>query len=361
MNFSQILQAMVTSLQNAKSKLTDFTQTSVIYQILSAVASIVDQIYYSITNAQNQAYVKTASGSGLDAKGADLKVPRKQPTNSQWIFTFTKNTVSTQQINIPAGTLITTIPQQGQSPITFATGIASYLPAGSTNVNIPATCSQAGSIGNISTQIPLLVGSPVTGIDGVQLNSLTGGIYGTDTEGDEPYRSRLLNALASKAQGTVAWYQSTATSVTGVQSATVYPLNRGGGTVDIYIVGTNNSIPSSTLIGQVQAAIDAGRIITDDAKVFGPTLYTVNETITIKVDPNYDVAATGTAVQTAITNFINNLSIGGGTVGALYQSKVLAVALGVAGVLNATTTNTDITFTTFQLPQAGTITVNASH
>lgn len=354
---------MITYLQNLGSKITDFTSTSVVYQIFCAIASVIDQLSFSITTAQNQATVTTATGSGLDNKGADLGVPRKQATAAVWNFTFHKNVSSANTYTIPAGTVITTISAAGQSPITFATNTTVTLAAGTLLVQVLATCQQVGSTGNIAAATQLLIGSGVPGIDGVSLDSLTGGTYGADVESDDDYRARLLAAPASKAQGTIAWYLSTAESVTGVQSATVNPDGRGAGTVDVYIVGTGNAIPSSSLISSVQATIDAGRIITDDAKVFAPTATTITETITVKVASTYTPSNVATAVQTALVNYINNLGIGGGSAGVLYQSQLIAQALAVPGVLNAITAATDVTFTTFQLPQASnaSITISASY
>lgn len=355
--FATILANMVTYLQNVGSKLSDFTGTSILGQIFSAIASAIDEIYTSISAAQQQAYVQTATDTGLDAKGADFSVTRKAATAAQWYFTFNKNVVSGQQLPIPAGTIITTIPTPGNDAITFATNADTYLPSGTLSVNVLATAQTAGSVGNIAVNTPLLIGSGVPGIDGVSLTSLTNGTYGTDTETDDAYRTRILAALASKAQGTVAWYQQTAQSVSGVQSAKINPQGRGAGTVDVYIVGSGNSIPSQTLINNVQAVIDAGRIITDDAKVFPPTQVTVNRAINIHLASGYDSTTTSNSVQTAITNYINGLGIGGGSIGELYESQVIKTALGVSGVINATSTDTDVTFTAYQLPTAGTITV----
>lgn len=363
MKFQDAFNGMVNYLKTAGSKITDFTSTSVVGQIISAVASIFDQIDYSTTGAVNQAYISTATGSGLDAKGKDVGVTRKVAQPAQWYFSFTKNQASTQQIAIPQGTVITTIPGPGQAPITFKTDAASYLPAGTLSVTVSATCQTPGSIGNIAPNTPLLIGSATPGIDGVQLPNLTNGTYGVDIETDTAYRARLLAALASKAQGTVAWYQQTALGQSGVSAVKVVPQGRGSGTVDIYIVGPNNALPATTLINAVQAAIDAGRVITDDAKVFSPTAYTVNQTVNIKVAAGYDLTQTSNLVKTAVTNYINGLGIGGGTLGALYQSQVNAVALGVAGVVNIlspATPQPDITFSSFQLPQVGTVTINPS-
>ncbi|NRD80277.1 baseplate J/gp47 family protein [Bacillus sp. BRMEA1] len=355
--FSTIIANMVTYLQTAGSKLSDFTATSILGQILSAIASAIDEIYTAITSAQQQAYVQTATDTSLDAKGADFGVTRKQATPAQWYFTFSRNVVSNQQQPIPAGTIITTIPSLGQDPITFATDADSFLGAGTLTVTVSATCQTAGSVGNIAINTPLLIGSGVPGIDGVQLLSLTNGTYGADTETDDAYRSRILAALASKAQGTVSWYQQTALTVTGVQSAKIVPQGRGSGTIDIYVVASGNAMPSQSLISSVQAAIDAGRIITDDAKVFSPTQVTVNRTINIHLASGYDPTVVTGLVQTAVSNYINSLGIGGGSLGELYESQVIKAALSVNGVVNATSADTDVSFSAYQLPQAGTITV----
>lgn len=366
LNFQAALTQMVTYLQGIGSKITDFTKTSVINQILSSVATVNDSLDYSITVAANNAFVSTADDTGLDKKGLDLNVPRKLATPSIWSFNFVKNQISGMDVNIPQGTIITSIPQPGISPVTFATNVPIVLTAGQMTVAALATCQSPGVGGNIAPGTPLVIGSAVPGMDGVTLTTLVGGTVGVDKEATEPYRARLLAAPASKAQGTIAWYTQTALGVTGVNSAKVNPQGRGAGTVDVFVVGVGNSLPSSPLIAAVQAAIDAGRIITDDAQVFAPTAYAVTNALNIKVATGYDLTATATSVKNAVAAYINGLGIGGGNFGALYQSQVAAVALNVPGVLNVpplATPLADIVFSSFQLPQTttGDITVTPSY
>jgi uncharacterized phage protein gp47/JayE len=365
--FNNVLNTMISSiqsgLQSIGKKITDFSSSSVIGVILAAIASAIDELNTAISVAQQQAYLKTATGTNLDNKAADFGITRKQATYAKWTFVATKQSPSTQVITIPAGSVITTVPSPNQPPITFTVDTDTQLPVGSTSVNIPVTCQQAGSIGNIATGTQLLWGSAVPGIDGVQFVDSSTGIPGIDTETDDQLRARALNSFRGLSISTADWYKSTAESVTGVQSALVVPQGRGPGTVDIYIVSTNNTIPSSTLISTVQSVIDAGRVITDDAKVFAPSPITINVTMSIKASNGYDPNAVAQQVQQAITNYINNLGIGGGPNGVLYVSQLQAVALGVTGVANApapTTPTSDIAFTSSQLPIAGTITVTGS-
>jgi uncharacterized phage protein gp47/JayE len=146
-------------------------------------------------------------------------------------------------------------------------------------------------------------------------------------------------------------------AISGIASAVVDPQNRGPGTVDIFITGPNNSIPSDAIIAEAQAVINAGKVATDDVEIQVPTLTTISATLSIHIEAGYDTAATKTAVITAVSNYIDNLGMGGGILGYAYASQFVAVALAIVGVANATTTFTDTQILPQQLPQAGTITV----
>lgn len=361
--FRQILASMTSYLQGLGSKLTDFTPTSVLYQILASIASVIDQIYFSIDNATKQAYIHSSTGEGLDAKGQDLGIARKQPTQAVWVFTFTKKQGSAQQIPIPKGTVITTLPRPGLAPITFKVDADSFLPTGTLQVDVKATCQTPGSIGNLAPQTPLLIGSATPGIDGVVLlqENMNIGTPGIDLEEDQPYRERLIAGLASKAQGTKTWYEQTVLSVEGVQTVKVVPQGRGAGTVDVYIVGSNNTTPSPDLLGKVQRAVDAGRIITDDAKILPPLTRTIDVNITIKPDAEANLEFYRGQVQEAIRKYVNKLGIGGGVIGALYLNQLIRIALEVEGVVDVLHIDlgeeqqSSVVFSPFQLPQAGVI------
>jgi uncharacterized phage protein gp47/JayE len=358
---STILQNMIAYMQNTANwpdgvpKVTDFSVGSVTYTLLSAVAVAIDTNGYAIFMARQAAYISTAVGPDLDNKAADYGITRKPALAASGTFNFTKNTASVSPTDIPAGTLISTIPDSSGNVVTYVTTADATLPAGQTSVTVSATCQTTGTTGNLAANTPLLISSPVVGIDGVQVTqNITNGV---NVESDDQLRQRTLNAFAALAIGTLAWYQQTALSVTGIQSATVVPQNRGPGTVDIFIVGENNTIPSSTLQSQVQTALNNGRPCTDDAKEQTPTALTINAPVQIHLLSGYDPTITSAAVQTAITNYINNLGCGANTLGYVYASQLIAVAMSITGVANATTTFTDTAVGQYQLPQAGAITV----
>jgi uncharacterized phage protein gp47/JayE len=197
----------------------------------------------------------------------------------------------------------------------------------------------------------------VPGIDTVTLVSNISS--GADTETDSALRARALLAFPALAHGTTASYQAIAESIPGVASAVVVPQNRGPGTVDIFIEGPDNSVPSSDLIAEVQTAMNAQVIATDNVLVQAPIQVTINATLSVHLTTGVNVAATLTAVQTAVTNYISGLGVGAGSIGYVYASQLVATALGVSGVVNATSTFTDTAILSQQLPVAGTITVDS--
>jgi len=333
-------------------KLTDFVPGSIIYTVFSAAAVAGDTVAYALYLVKQAAYILTATGDDLDNKAADYGVYRKVAIAATASFTFTKNTPAAGNINIVVGTLISTIPDSAGAVVSFTTDGDIVLPTSETSVNDPATCQTAGIIGNIASNTQLVISSPTPGIDGVEIS--TNISNGVDAETDDALRIRVLVALQAIARGTAAWYQQTALAISGVSSAKVVSQNRGAGTVDVMIAGPNNTIPDDSVQTAVQAAFDAGHIITDDNEVQIPELITITASIAISVLSRYDADLVCTAVQSAVITFLDNLGPGAGDYGYVYNSKINAIASEIAGVADAATTFTSLAILPNQLPQAST-------
>jgi uncharacterized phage protein gp47/JayE len=356
-----ILASMIAYLQNPSNwpdgvpKLTDFTPGSIIYTLLAATSVGVDALGLAIFMCRNAAYISTATGTDLDNKVADYGLTRKAAVAASGTFAFYKNNAAASNIVIPSGSLISTIPDSSGNVVTFATNTDATLIAGTSSINVNATCQAKEAAGNLAAGTNLLVSSAIPGIDGVTLSvSITNG---TDTETDTELSSRGLDAFLALAHGTATSYQQTVLGIAGIESAIVVPQDRGPGTVDIYVGGPHNSIPSSIIVAEAQALITSQKVATDDVAVLTPTIVVVAPTIMVHLAAGYDPIATIAAVQTAEQNYIENLGIGGGILGYVYASQLVAVALAIQGVLNATTTFNDTQILPYQLPQAGVITV----
>lgn len=250
-------------------KITDFTEGSVVYTLLSAISVGIDALGMAIFMAQLAAYISTAIDTDLDNKVADYGLTRKAASASTGSFTFTKNNVSASNVTIPAGTLISTVPSNSSTIVSFTVDADTVLVAGQTSVLVSATCQTAGSTGNLSASTPLLISSSVAGIDGVSL--ATNITNGADIETDDALRARGLAAFTALAHGTAVSYQEIVLAISGITSAVVIAQNRGPGTVDIFITGPSNSIPSAAIIAEAQTAINSQKVATDDVLIQVPT------------------------------------------------------------------------------------------
>jgi len=338
-------------------RLTDFSEGSIIYTLLSAVSVVVDTLGMAILMSRLAAYCSTATSTDLDNKVADYGLTRKSAVAASGDFTFYKNNAATSAITISAGSTISTVPDSSSDVITFATDDDATLAIGDTEVTVSCTCQTTGSSGNISSGTSLLISSSIPGIDGVTLSTtLTGG---DDAETDDSLRARGLAVFTSLARGTAASYKETVLAIDGIESAVVVSQNRGAGTVDIFVTGASNSIPSDTVLAEAQEAIDDIKIATDDVLVTTPDTITINATITVTLESGYG-STTLTSVQTAIEEYIENLGVGAGIYGYVYASQLISTALTITGVLNATTTFTDTAVASNYMPEPGTITVTTA-
>src|SRR5690606_6581823 len=76
-------------------------------------------------------------------------------------------------------------------------------------------------------------------------------------ETDESLRQRLYDAVNEPAfGGNVADYKNKINAIAGVGATKVYPAWNGGGTVKCTIIASDWSVPSSSLVNEVQTKID---------------------------------------------------------------------------------------------------------
>ncbi|ARU65492.1 baseplate J/gp47 family protein [Histophilus somni] len=109
-------------------------------------------------------------------------------------------------------------------------------------------------------------------------------VGGTNDETDTSLLERLLNRIRRPAAGGNKYdYKAWALDVDGVESAFVYPLRRGLGTVDI-VITSNHDLPSDETVQRVQAYIDEMRPVTaKGVSVVKPTARRVDFVINVKL------------------------------------------------------------------------------
>jgi uncharacterized phage protein gp47/JayE len=178
-------------------------------------------------------------------------------------------------------------------------------------------CETAGTDGN------LYLGkmTPVDYIYGLTSAELTEVlVYGEDEEHTEVFRKRYLESINTQAfAGNVADYKQRVKALDGVGQVRVYRADEwnGGGTVKLVITDSNNGVPTTELISEVQEAVDPientgngmgfapiGHIVT----VAGVKDYTIDVELKITLKSGYTIEMLRPYINEKINNYFGELN-----------------------------------------------------
>lgn len=158
---------------------------------------------------------------------------------------------------------------------------------------------------NIAQEVTgILMSAPA----GVRSECVLNNIYGgTDQESDSSLLERLLEHIRRPPAGGNRYdYKNWALSVDGVESAYIYPLRRGLGTVDIVITADNN-VPNEDTIRRCQNYIDEVRPVTaKEAKVAAPDITVVNFNIEVSL-VNVSLSEMTQEIRQALSDYFKQL------------------------------------------------------
>lgn len=287
-SFETVLQRMLDRLPSDFDK----TEGGFVYDILAPVSlELVRQRDY-FRHVAEQRFATTAEGEYLDQIAADHGLTRNPAVPAKVVLEF-RGQIGTV---IPRGTVVAT--EDGQ--ITFATDVDAVIEDDGIAITL-ATCTVAGSIGNVAAHRLTVLASNVDGVTAVDNpEPATGGL---DPESDESLRQRILYVRRNPERGgTLQDYERWALSVAGVTYAKAIDVPRGIGSVDVVIAGDATQIDA--LVQQVQELIDLKKPCGVDAKV-RKVRY---ETHTVRLSVTGMDAATAQEIALA---FLNNIPIGG--------------------------------------------------
>ena len=169
-------------------------------------ASAVHSLYGYIEFVSKQIFATSAEGKYLERRASEYGIYRKQATNAQGTVTFSGSG------SVPVGTTLQTADE-----IIFETTTEtdSRLVASIQAVN-------PGANGNLQSGTVLTLVSPIAGIESEATSGEVSG--GTDIEGDESLRERLLFRMQNPPKaGTKTDYVAWAKEVSGVTRAWCYP------------------------------------------------------------------------------------------------------------------------------------------
>lgn len=219
----------------------DTREGSLIYTAMAPVAAQLSEMHYMLGNVADTTIADTARGSDLTRKCAEMGVNREDATHA-----------------IRRGVFVTRDDNPAAVPIgsRFSGGGQTYAVQEEISPGVyMLRCEQPGTAGNGYFGSLL----PITHISGVATATLAEILVpGAETETDEALRTRYFAAVnAQPFGGNIAQYEQQIMAIPGVGGIKVFPTPNGeGGKVHCVICSTLMGPASSTLIGQVQEAID---------------------------------------------------------------------------------------------------------
>ncbi len=323
---------------------------TLIYMATAANTAESIQMYIDIEDAYNRTFADTATGEDLTKRAAERGISRKQATAAIRKGVFDVAVSVGNRFSIETLTYIVT---------ELLTGYEAKL-----------QCEQTGEIGNVYSGDMTAI-TYVSGLTSMQLTDIL--IPGEDIESDDSLRTRYHDNLESASfAGNKAYYKQYTKELPGVGGCKVYPVWNGGGTVKLVIIDSTYSKPSTTLVDEVQTAIDPiansgkglgiapiGHSVTVDAV----TEITVDIISNITLVTGYVWADVESYIQEAINEYFLTLKETWDSEDALVVrvSQIESSILKVTGVLDIQTTQlngslTNLILTDIQIPILGTVT-----
>lgn len=232
---------------------------------LLSIAAIIAQQRSLINIAAQQNLLSYATGENLDALGLNLAVTRLPEAPAVTTLSFTLSEALAAPYAVPAGTEVT------NGVVTFATDREVMIPAGELTVEVPATCTTAGEVGNnyLPGQITTIV-KPMAYMASAANTTITEGGADVETDADYANRIRLAPNSFSVAGPTKAYEYHARTVSSAIVDVTV--TSPEPGVVHVFPLLENGELPGEDVLTQVENYLSADDIrpLTDHVQALAP-------------------------------------------------------------------------------------------
>lgn len=271
--------------------------------ILYATGLQVYQAFQYIDRAGKQSLLKYSYSDFLDNLGLLKGVTRSPATAAVTTLRFTISAVRQVATAIPKGTRVS-----AGGSVYFATDEYAEIPAGGSTVNVPATCTDAGTEGN-----DLAAGDLTTMVDPLpyvaSVTNTTATEGGADVESDDDLAERIFLAPgAYSTAGPEDGYLFHAKQFNPSIGDVVATSNQAAGTVDIVFIMADGKTPGTEMINGLKEYLSGRtrRPMTDLVNVSAPAevTYTVDLTYYINRSDSARAVAIQEAVQTAVADYL---------------------------------------------------------
>lgn len=271
--------------------------------VLYAAALQIYQAFQYIDRAGKQSLLKYSYSDFLDNLGLLKGVTRSPATAAVTTLRFTVSAVRQVATAIPKGTRVS-----AGGSVYFATDEYAEIPAGGSTVDVPATCTDAGTEGN-----DLAAGDLTTMVDPLpyvaSVTNTTATEGGADVESDDDLAERIFLAPgAYSTAGPEDGYLFHAKQFNPSIGDVVATSNQAAGTVDIVFIMADGKTPGTEMINGLKEYLNGKtrRPMTDLVNVSAPAevTYTVDLTYYINRSDSARAVAIQEAVQTAVDDYL---------------------------------------------------------
>lgn len=367
-DFTTIVRNIVTAIQASSSALVDLTIGSVLRSFIEANAAVTLWLQGLIIKLLSATRAATSSDADLDTWVNDYGVTRLVAVAATGQVTFARFTTTNQAI-IAVGTLLqtsdgtqifTVIADTNQSAYNLSQN--AYLIAVSVaSAVVSVRANTAGTGGNVVIGALNTLTSAIPYVDTV--TNAAAFINGANAESDAALRTRFVTYIASLSKATKT---AVGNAILSIQQGLTYTLtenlNYDGSTNIGYfyvVVDDGTGSPSGGLLASVGNAVEAVRPVGSTFGVFAPVIVTANVTMTITTAAGYTHGDVVTLVTTAITNYINTLSLGSSLTYTRLSQIAYDASPGVTNVTSVTLNSgtSDVSATAKQVIKAGTVSI----
>ena len=305
-DIDQVRQEMVADYESFISEATGQTVTlersSVHRMELYAAAAQIYQAMQYIDRQGKQSILKYSYSDFLDNLAIFKGVTRNPATPATTTLRFTLSAERDTATGIPQGTRVSTA-----GAIYFATDVYAEIPAGSTTVDVPATCTVAGTDGNgfAAGELATIV-DPIPYVASVTNTTATEG--GAEIESDDDLAERVFLAPgAYSTAGPEDGYLYHAKAYSAAIGDVVATSNQAAGTVDIVFIMADGSTPGEEMIEGLEGYLQGKTIrpMTDLVNVSAPeeVQYTINMTYYINRSDSAKAVTIQAAVAQAVADY----------------------------------------------------------
>lgn len=323
----QVRQEMVADYESFISEATGQTvsleRSSVHRMELYAAAAQIYQAMQYIDRQGKQSILKYSYSDFLDNLASFKGVTRNPAAAATTTLRFTLSAERDTATGIPQGTRVSTA-----GSIYFATDMYAEIPAGSTTVDVPATCTVAGTDGN-----GLAIGELATIVDPIpyvaSVSNTTATEGGAEIESDADLAERVFLApgaysTAGPEDGYIYHAKAYSPAVGDVEATS----DQEAGTVDIVFIMADGSTPGEEMIEGMEGYLQGKTIrpMTDLVRVAAPeeVQYTINLTYYI----NRSDSAKAVTIQAAVAQAMEDYKVWQRAIGRdINPSKLVAMVM----------------------------------